>query len=114
MQSRQNRLPTYRAPTRAPASTAAARRGVRCCAKWSLACLSALALFGGGSTASGQEISREYPLKAAFLYRLGTYIRWPEAAFADGANPNAAKSPFVIGVLGPDPVGAYLRKIAEK
>ncbi|MEE9602918.1 MAG: YfiR family protein, partial [Thermoguttaceae bacterium] len=40
------------------------------------------------------------------LYKFATYVKWPEGAFAD------AKSPFVIGILGTDPVGADLRKIA--
>ena len=114
MQLTRNRLPTYHIPQRAKVSTAATQRSVWRCAVWLLACLSALATFAGGSTASGQEISREYPLKAAFLYQLGTYIRWPDSAIANGAKPGNGTSPFVIGVLGPDPVGAYLRKIAEK
>ena len=55
----------------------------------------------------GQGIDREYTLKAAYLYKFATYIQWPQRAFRDAA------SPFVIGILGPDPVGADLRKIAK-
>lgn len=57
--------------------------------------------------AHGQVIDREYKLKAAYLYKFATYVAWPERAFQD------ADSPFVIGILGPDPVGDDLRKIAE-
>ena len=59
------------------------------------------------SSASGQGIDREYKLKAAYLYKFATYIKWPKEAFDN------ATSPFVIGVLGPDPVGAHLKKIAQ-
>ncbi|MDB6167398.1 MAG: YfiR family protein [Verrucomicrobia bacterium] len=55
--------------------------------------------------ASGQATSREYDLKAAFLYNFATFGEWPAAAFAHEG------SPFVIGVLGADPFGAALRDI---
>ena len=58
-------------------------------------------------SALGQTISREYPLKAAFLYQFTTYVRWPETVFAD------EKSPFVFGILGTDQVGSILRKVAK-
>ena len=60
---------------------------------------------GVASRASGQGISREYKLKAVYLYKFATYVKWPK--------PHASTSPFVIGILGPDPVGADLRKIAQ-
>jgi hypothetical protein len=50
----------------------------------------------------GQEVSREYQLKAIFLYRFAQFVDWPETAFP---SPN---SPLIIGVLGPDPFGGYL------
>ncbi len=53
-----------------------------------------------------QAIDREYVLKAAYLYKFATYVRWPKGAF------ERPTSPFVFGVLGPDPVGAHLRKLA--
>lgn len=52
-------------------------------------------------------ISREYKIKAAFLYNFGHYVQWPAQAFGD------AQAAFVIGVLGPSPVTADLRRIAE-
>lgn len=70
--------------------------------------LLATAGFGQTPTAPGQAevVDREYMMKAAYLYKFATYVRWPDRAFAD---PN---SPFVIAVFGPDPVGDSLRKIA--
>lgn len=59
------------------------------------------------STAHAQDIDREYRLKAAYLYKFGTYVKWPKKAFRN------ADSPFVIGILGPNPVGEDLRKIAS-
>jgi len=46
--------------------------------------------------------AREYQLKAVFLLRFGQFVDWPVAAFP---KPD---SPFVIGVLGPDPFGSSL------
>lgn len=59
------------------------------------------------STVDGQGIDREYKLKAAFLYKFATYFKWPDDCFEHD------KSPFVIGILGPNPVGRDLRRIAE-
>ena len=52
-----------------------------------------------------QAASREYDLKAAFLFNFATFGEWPDSAFAD------ASSPFVIGVLGTDPFGPALEEI---
>jgi len=49
--------------------------------------------------------SREYDLKAAFLYNFSAFVEWPDSAFA---RPD---SPFVIGVLGADPFGTALDEI---
>jgi hypothetical protein len=58
--------------------------------------------------AQGQSISREYPLKAAYLYNFANYIEWPAAAFP---SPN---SPFIVGVLGPNPFGSLLDELTRK
>jgi hypothetical protein len=44
----------------------------------------------------------EYQLKAAFLYRLPSFIEWPSGSWP------AAGDPFYACVLGRDPFGAYL------
>ena len=49
--------------------------------------------------------SREYDVKAAFLYNFITFTDWPADAFSD------ASSPYVIGVLGDDPFGPVLDQI---
>ena len=51
--------------------------------------------------------SREYRIKAAYLYQLGRYIEWPAKAFSSPV------APFVIGVLKEDPIAADLDQIAQ-
>ena len=46
------------------------------------------------------NVSREYQIKAAYLYQFGRYVQWPADAFA------APQSPFVIGVMEKDPIAA--------
>ena len=89
-----------------PTRTVAAPRRIRRWVVWLIVFSCAVAGFGIASPVRAQVINREYKLKAAFLYKFTTYIRWPDGSFKD------SKSPFVIAVLGPDPVGADLRKIA--
>jgi hypothetical protein len=43
------------------------------------------------------QVSREYELKAVFLYNFAQFTDWPESAFAD------EKAPIIIGILGADP-----------
>jgi hypothetical protein len=50
------------------------------------------------------QISREYQLKAVFLYNFAQFTDWPHSAFAD------EKSPIVIGILGADPFGPVLEE----
>ena len=46
--------------------------------------------------------SREYEIKAVFLFNFAEFVDWPPQAFADAA------SPLVIGILGDDPFGHYI------
>jgi hypothetical protein len=46
--------------------------------------------------------SREYQIKAVFLFNFAQFVEWPPAAFRD------SNSPLVIGVLGDNPFGTYL------
>jgi hypothetical protein len=57
------------------------------------------------STASAQ--SKEYQVKAAFLYNFSQFVTWPGGAFGN------AQTPFVIGVLGSDPFGSYLDQLVN-
>lgn len=51
--------------------------------------------------------SREYQLKAAFLYNFTKFIEWPPQSFS------GASAPIVIGVLGDSPFGAQLVQVVK-
>ena len=51
---------------------------------------------------SQHNISREYQIKAVFLFNFTQFTTWPDTMFSE---PNA---PLVIGVLGQDPFGDFL------
>lgn len=59
--------------------------------------------------AHGQALGtvRESAVKAAFLYKFGSFVEWPAGAFR---SPSA---PFVIGVYGDDAVASELEQITE-
>jgi len=46
--------------------------------------------------------SREYQIKAAFLFNFAQFIEWPAGTYV------ATNAPFSIGILGDDPFGAAL------
>ncbi|HWA87560.1 MAG TPA: YfiR family protein [Opitutus sp.] len=52
--------------------------------------------------ASEFHLSREFQVKAVFLYNFAQFVEWPPSAF------DSPTSPLVIGVLGQDPFGNYL------
>lgn len=60
------------------------------------------------ASASAQAVpSREYQVKAVFLFNFTQFVNWPPTAFpADSAS-------LVIGVLGDDPFGSYLDDIVR-
>jgi hypothetical protein len=63
-------------------------------------------LLGAGGAAAEDDAKKspldEYQVKAAFLYRLPSFIEWPDEAWpADG-------DPFYACVLGRDPFGEYI------
>lgn len=63
-----------------------------------------LAFIGSTAPQSGfaAETSKEYNVKAAFLYNFARFVEWPSTAFTE------ADSPFVFGVLGENPFGNAL------
>jgi hypothetical protein len=61
-----------------------------------------LALVLAGPLAA--QPSREYDLKAVFLFNFVTFVDWPKDAVS-------AQAPFVIGVLGEDPFGKALDEV---
>jgi YfiR/HmsC-like len=62
---------------------------------------------------AGAETSREYQIKAAFLYNFVKFTDWPAA---DSNEPNAvdANAPIVIGIIGKDPFGRAFEPIKDK
>ena len=46
--------------------------------------------------------SREYQIKATFLFNFTQFVEWPTNAFSED------QAPLVIGILGEDPFGMYL------
>jgi hypothetical protein len=65
--------------------------------------IASIMLFSAGPEASAQTaISREYEIKAVFLFNFAQFVDWPPEA---SASPLA---PLVIGVLGDDPFDGYL------
>lgn len=59
-------------------------------------------LLATGPKATAQATTREYQIKAAFLFNFAQFVEWPSEALGE---PGA---PLVIGVLGEDPFGAFL------
>lgn len=49
----------------------------------------------------------EYQVKAAFLYNFSKFVEWPQPS------AEAAREPFVIGILGTDPFGDALEGIIQ-
>jgi hypothetical protein len=60
-----------------------------------------------GAAPQARGTSREYDLKAAFLYNFASFTTWPPGAFA------RRDSPFVIGVMGRDPFGPSLDELVQ-
>jgi hypothetical protein len=69
--------------------------------------LFAVLLSFGAKAPPQDEITKEYQVKAVFLYNFTQFIEWPPDAFAQ---PDA---PLVIGILGPDPFGKYLDETVQ-
>jgi len=60
--------------------------------------LAVLAALAGASGASAQgDASREYDVKAAFLFHFAQFVEWPQGAF------NGASSPLTYCTFGQDP-----------
>ena len=63
-------------------------------------------LFGGGQSLSAQA-TKEYQVKAAFLFNFAQFIAWPGTVFTN------TDAPFVIGILGSDPFGGALEDTVQ-
>ena len=60
------------------------------------------------SARAQEELSREYDVKAAFLYKICRYVAWPKGSLPPPGGE------FRIAVLGRDPFGASLGRIAYR
>jgi YfiR/HmsC-like len=87
-------------PRRWPSPTGRARAGL-------LLVLTLLALSAPRATAAEPAVSKEYQLKAAFLYNFTKFVEWPAARFAD------ATSPIVVAVVGRNPFGEELENVVK-
>ena len=67
----------------------------------------ALIFIACAAVVQGADVSREYQIKAAFLYNFAKFVEWPAARFEN------EDAPIVIGVLGDNPFGAELEKIVQ-
>lgn len=74
---------------------------------WLLA-LSLLTVFDPARTTAASPVSKEYQVKAAFLYNFTKFVEWPSAKFADH------QAPIVIGVLGKNPFGTALAEMLKE
>ena len=66
-----------------------------------------LSVLGMGAAAQASRPSREYQVKAVFLFNFAQFVDWPPAVFAEES------SPLTICVLGTDPFGPYLDDIVR-
>jgi hypothetical protein len=69
--------------------------------------LGLLAVFGMGAAAQASAPSREYQVKAVFLFNFAQFVDWPPAVFTE------ENAPLAICVLGNDPFGSYLDDIVR-
>jgi hypothetical protein len=70
-------------------------------------CFALLALLWCSLATNAQTVSKEYQVKAAFLFNFAQFVDWPPAAFTN------ADMPFTIGILGRDPFGAALEDTVQ-
>lgn len=70
-------------------------------------CIIAGLLFCNSFFLSAQIPSREYQIKAAFLFNFTQFIEWPPNTFTD------SQSPFTICILGANPFGSFLEETVK-
>lgn len=73
-----------------------------------VAVVAALCLAAAPAGYAEHTLSREYEIKAAFLYNFLKFVEWPEEAYTD------ENSPGTICVLGADPFGEAFDVIEGK
>ncbi len=53
-------------------------------------------------------VSREYQVKAAFLYNFMNFVDWPEEKSSD------SNEPIIVGIIGSDPFGGAFEPVKNK
>ncbi len=66
-----------------------------------------LSISGLSLSAQGSAPSREYQVKAVFLFNFAQFVEWPPAAFPEES------APLAICILGDDPFGSYLDDVVR-
>ncbi len=59
-------------------------------------------LTAGAPLRAEAPVSKEYQVKAVFLFNFAQFVQWPPKSFT------SAGDPFYIGILGEDPFDAFL------
>ena len=72
-----------------------------------MARLAFVALLLGPLAAVPAPPAAEHQLKAVYLFNFGQFVEWPAQAF------ESPDSPFVIGIVGEDPVGDTLEAVVR-
>lgn len=67
--------------------------------------LAGLGVHAEEAAATKSATTREYDLKAVFLFHFTEFVEWPATAFM------SAQSPMTIGIVGEDPFGGGLDQI---
>src|SRR5438046_9922044 len=67
-------------------------------------CLSLILLLAAGGVRAQDSQPSEYQIKAAVLFNFAKFVEWPPEAFSE------ASSPFVIGILGENPLGGAVEQ----
>ena len=66
-----------------------------------------LLLAGTPPAEAADERSLEFPVKAAFLYKFGSFVEWPNGSFS------GPRSPVQLCVVGQDPFGRTLDQLVR-
>lgn len=74
---------------------------------WIAFVMSTWLFFGGLDLPAQTAVSKEYQVKAVFLFNFSQFVEWPAEAFPE------AQTPLVIGIIGEDPFGDYLDEIVR-
>jgi preprotein translocase subunit Sec61beta len=69
---------------------------------WALKLFVIMVVFTAAIPCRADAPTREYQVKAAFIYNFTQFIQWPDSAFA------SKDCPFVVATLGTDPFGGAL------